>query len=102
MKGSLSYNLFVVSGSRSSPWNAGILISVYVTNERVVQGASFGEGGPTRPQADPARQPYQGITYGIMCQGNNLSYPQLYFLFLFDKTARIWEIVLINQRKDNK
>ena len=74
MKGSLSYNLFVVSGPRF---------------------LFFGEGGPTRPQADPARQPYQGIIYGRMCQGNNLSYPQLYFLFLFDNVARIWEIVVL-------
>ena len=66
MKGSLSYNLFVVSGPRF---------------------LFFGEGGPTRPQAHPARQPYQGIIYGRMCQENNLSYPQLYFLFLFDNVA---------------
>ena len=44
----------------------------------------FGEGGPARPQAHPARQPYQSIIYGRMCQGNNLTYPQL---FLFDSDA---------------
>ena len=44
----------------------------------------FGEGGPASSQAHPARQPYQGNMYGRMCQGNNLTYPQL---FLFDKVA---------------